>query len=50
MALDGQTYEIVGVLPAWFYFPDRDAQLWTPFVPEPGRPDGVSVCSTSSRG
>ena len=30
MLLDGNVHEIVGIAPAWFYFPDRDAQLWTP--------------------
>jgi putative ABC transport system permease protein len=33
MLLDGNVHEIVGIAPAWFYFPDRDAQLWTPSVP-----------------
>ena len=32
MELDGEQYEIIGVAPAWFYFPDRDVQLWTPYV------------------
>jgi predicted permease len=30
--LDGEVHEIVGVAPGWFYFPDRDAHLWTPAV------------------
>ena len=37
MQLDGDVHEIVGIAPAWFYFPDRDAQLWTPYVPAVGR-------------
>ncbi len=49
VSLNGQTYEIVGVLPGWFYFPDRDAALWTPFVPEPGRPDGVRLLYVIAR-
>ena len=28
--LDGQQVTIVGVLPAEFYFPDRDTEIWTP--------------------
>ena len=38
MQLDGNVHEIVGIAPAWFYFPDRDAQLWTPYVPAVGQP------------
>ncbi len=28
--LDGQPYTVIGVMPAWFAFPDPAAQLWTP--------------------
>ncbi len=38
MQLDGEVHEIVGIAPAWFYFPDRDAQLWTPYVSVCGWP------------
>ncbi|HEY2904273.1 MAG TPA: ABC transporter permease [Vicinamibacterales bacterium] len=31
LAIDGTSYQIVGVTPAGFRFPDGDAQLWTPF-------------------
>jgi hypothetical protein len=31
LALDGQSYEIVGVLPPGVAFPDRDTLAWTPF-------------------
>jgi putative ABC transport system permease protein len=30
LRLDGQLYPIVGVMPASFLFPDRDADLWCP--------------------
>ena len=30
--LNGAPYRIVGVMPDTFFFPDRHAQLWTPFV------------------
>ena len=35
ITLDGSQYTIVGVLPASFYFPNRDVEIWTPFVVEP---------------
>jgi predicted permease len=38
VTLDGQPHAVVGVMPPGFYFPDRDAQIWTPLVvPEPSR-------------
>ena len=37
MQLDGVAHEIVGIAPAWLYFPDRDAQLWTPYSSARGR-------------
>jgi len=30
--LNGDNYRIVGVMPEGFFFPDRQTQLWTPFV------------------
>ncbi len=32
LTLDGKPHEIVGVAPPGFYFPDREALLWTPFT------------------
>jgi putative ABC transport system permease protein len=32
LQIDGRVHEVIGVAPAWFYFPDRDALLWTPYV------------------
>jgi len=29
--LDGKPYTVVGVLPAWFVYPDANVQLWVPF-------------------
>jgi putative ABC transport system permease protein len=28
--LDGQSYTVIGILPAWFAYPDATTQLWTP--------------------
>ena len=36
--LDGRPHEIIGVAPAWFYFPNRDARLWRPYL-SPRGPD-----------
>jgi putative ABC transport system permease protein len=33
--LDGRAHTIVGVAPADFYFPDRNARLWVPFAVPP---------------
>ena len=32
LLLDGEGYEVVGVAPAGFHFPDSDDQLWVPLV------------------
>jgi predicted permease len=38
LTLDGYPHEIVGVMPPRFFFPDHDAEIWTPhFVPLPSR-------------
>lgn len=36
--LDGRPHEIIGIAPAWFYFPNRDARLWRPYG-DPRGPD-----------
>ena len=30
--LDGQPYEVIGVMPSTFHFPSRDTELWIPLV------------------
>lgn len=32
--LDGKPYTVIGVMPAWFEFPDSTTQLWTPVYHE----------------
>ena len=37
--LDGETFTVIGVMPAWFSFPTRDIEAWRPLVfhaDEPG--------------
>ncbi len=34
ISLDAQPYTVIGVMPAWFDFPDQSTQLWTPVYPE----------------
>ncbi len=28
--LDGENYSVIGILPAWFSYPDPETQVWTP--------------------
>ena len=49
MLLDSEAHEIVGVAPAWFYFPDRDAQLWTPYVLPGGGQGSITVMYVVAR-
>ncbi len=49
MQLDGDVHEIVGIAPAWFYFPDRDAQLWTPYVLPSARQGSINVMYVVAR-
>jgi putative ABC transport system permease protein len=32
---DGRPYTLIGVLPPWFHFPDRDVDAWLPLQPSP---------------
>ena len=42
LGLDGDAHTVVGVLPEGFYFPNPDAELWTPFVVPPFMPAGAA--------
>jgi putative ABC transport system permease protein len=33
--IDGAPYEVVGIMPKGFYFPDRQAELWEPLAIDP---------------
>ncbi len=35
LLLDGETYEVIGVMPPGFHFPDLDDQLWVPIALSP---------------
>ncbi|HEX5215928.1 MAG TPA: FtsX-like permease family protein, partial [Vicinamibacterales bacterium] len=47
ITLDGRPYNIVGVMPSSFVFPDRDTRLWTPYyvppVLDPRNPDSRAM-------
>ncbi|HET7220003.1 MAG TPA: ABC transporter permease, partial [Vicinamibacterales bacterium] len=47
--INGRVHEIVGVAPAWFYFPDRDAAFWKPYVFPAGQPGAMRVMSVVAR-
>ena len=47
--VNGRVHEVVGVAPAWFYFPDRDAQFWKPYVAPPSQPGSMRVMSVVAR-
>jgi putative ABC transport system permease protein len=49
LQIGGRPHDVIGVAPGWFYFPDRDAQLWTPY-PLPANSDaGVRLMPALAR-
>ena len=50
--LDDRQYTVIGVLPASFYFPDRESELWTPMVisVQPQRPGQRMVMAFAAIG
>ncbi len=40
ITLDGQPFTVVGVMPAGFFFPQRDSELWTPLAMHPEQANG----------
>jgi len=40
IALNGETFTVVGVMPRGFFFPVRETELWTPWAMEPDQASG----------
>lgn len=34
IAVNGETYNVIGILPSWFRFPVDDSVIWAPLVPQ----------------
>ena len=49
LQIDGRVHEVIGVAPASFYFPDRDAQLWTPYVLPPTTDGSMRIMPALAR-
>jgi putative ABC transport system permease protein len=49
LQIDGRVHEIIGVAPATFYFPDRDALLWTPYVLPPTTDGSMRIMPALAR-
>ncbi len=49
LQIDGRVHEIIGVAPASFYFPDRDALLWTPYVMPPTNDGSMRIVPAFAR-
>jgi putative ABC transport system permease protein len=43
LRVDGRSHVVVGVAPRGFYFPDRNAELWTPYVLPPAAKGNTSI-------
>lgn len=52
VTLDDRQFTIVGVLPARFYFPDHETEIWTPMTIDPGpqRPGQVIIMAFAAIG
>jgi hypothetical protein len=47
--IDSKPFTVVGVLPAWFTYPDPEVKVWIPhtpvFTPEEFQPDNLCHCA-----
>ncbi len=49
LQIGGRTHEVIGVTPPSFYFPDRDALLWTPYVMPPATDGAMRIMPALAR-
>src|SRR5262245_8616193 len=49
LQIDGRVHEVIGVAPPSFYFPDRDALLWTPYVLPPTTDGSMRIMPALAR-
>ena len=49
LQIDGRVHEVIGVAPPSFYFPDRDALLWTPYVLPPTTDGAMRIMPALAR-
>src|SRR3954469_4383837 len=49
LEIGGRTHDVIGVAPPSFYFPDRDALLWTPYVMQPTAGGSMGVLPAFAR-
>ena len=47
--LDAKPYTVIGVMPAWFDFPDSSTQLWTPVYHDKPKDDMISFSNHQFR-
>jgi predicted permease len=40
VTLNGESFNVVGVMPPNFFFPERETELWLPWAMEPGQAEG----------
>ena len=40
VTLNGESFTVIGVMPAGFFFPEREVELWVPWAMEPGQAEG----------